>query len=263
MRLFPRSYRPGLLMILTGCLVVATAGATVLDRARQASWGLPAPANASPASPFLLPGLPESALNPGTAAPPLALKDFRTGRRVILDDFRGKRPVVLLFGSFGSSVFSGQLAPLRRLHDQFKDRVAFLFVEITERAPPGHELEPRAERLRLPEANSPEDRRRRIARRLEVFDLPFPCLVDEEGRAEAAYAAHPLRLVVVGTDGLIVYNAGLGRLLFGPAVVVSPTSDLVPHALGSDAAPSGSMTNWDLNTIEERLRADLARERPH
>jgi hypothetical protein len=264
MRLFPRYRRLGLLLILSGCVVVAMAGASALDRARQASRALPASADARPGSPllFMRPDLREDILKPGTAAPPLVLTDFRTGRRVSLDDFRGDRPVVLMFGSVDLPLFDGQLGTLRRLHDDFKGRVAFLFIEIVEPAHPESGLEPLAERPG-PEASSPEVRRRRIAKGLEVEDVPFPCLVDEDGRAEVAYAAHPLRLVVVGTDGLILYNAGLGRLLFGPAVVVSPTGGLVPYGLGSEKAPPSPMTGWDLKVIEECLRADLATEWLH
>ncbi|HKB35898.1 MAG TPA: hypothetical protein VKD72_05555 [Gemmataceae bacterium] len=99
----------------------------------------------------------------------------------------------------------GQLGRLRELYEQFKGRATFLFVYITE-AP--HALPGLGDLAvgRGPDHSSPKTRRRRIARGLEIFDLPFLCLLDEEGRAEAAYGAFPQRLVVVGTDGRIAYS---------------------------------------------------------
>ena len=145
---------------------------------------------------------------------------------------------------------------MRELYDEFKDRAAFLFVYVTE---PGHiipELGPLAVSSG-PDADSPEVRRRRIARGLEVFDLPFACLVDEDGKAEAAYAAYPQRLVVVGTDGRIAYNAGPAELLHGLAVAVGPTGALIPLGLADSGSP-GTMSPWDLKAVEARLRYDLA-----
>ena len=56
---------------------------------------------------------------------------------------------------------------------------------------------------------------------------------DEDGHVEAAYHAFPLRLVIVGSDGQVVLDAGRG---------------------------SGGIANpWDMNQIEEQLRAALPR----
>jgi hypothetical protein len=263
MRLFPRGSRTRLAAALAGCLVIATTAAIALDKVSQPHGARGAPANASPdmASSFLLPGFSQPGLKPGTEAPPLMLADFRTGKRVSLDAFRGDRPVVLAFSSVDSPVFSSQLETLRPLYDQFKGRVAFLFVEVP--VPPQAGTE--QESLAAPgsEDGSLAARRERLAAALAVEPLPFPCLVDEDGRVEAAYAAYPLRLVVVGTGGLILYNAGLGRHVYGPAITVSPTGDLVPFGLDSSSVPADSMACWDLKTIEEQLRTDLAQRRPH
>src|SRR5262245_47923606 len=105
-RRFPCCWDPGLLLILTGCAVVATAGVFAVDRARQAAQTFPADDRSGQLPPFTLPDLQKAFLEPGTAAPPLMLTDFRTGRRVRLDSFQGDRPVVLLFGSFGSRLLS-------------------------------------------------------------------------------------------------------------------------------------------------------------
>ena len=92
---------PGLLLILAASVLAAAGGAFVLDWYRR-----PPPVPPSPPGPsFLYPDRgPDGwayVLPPGTVAPPFTLQDFRTGESVSLYDFRGHRPVVLLFGSFG------------------------------------------------------------------------------------------------------------------------------------------------------------------
>jgi len=94
---------PGALPVLVRCVIIAVTGAFVLGWACQASRLSPASVLASPPPLFRgrPTGEPARPLTSGTAAPPFTLTDFRTGKKVSLDDFRGHRPVVLLFGSFG------------------------------------------------------------------------------------------------------------------------------------------------------------------
>ncbi len=120
---------------------------------------------------------------------------------------------------------------LRQLHDDFKDRVTFLFIYVTEATHPVSELGSLLAPP-VPGTDSPETRRQRIAKGLKVFDLPFPCLVDEDGRVEAAYGGAPQRLVLVGADGLLAHDAGLGR--------------------------DGLIGPWDLEQVEAHLRIALA-----
>lgn len=124
---------------------------------------------------------------------------------------------------------------LRRLHEEFKDQAAFLLIYVSEAPHPLPELGPLA--VGGPDTDTSEVRRKRIGKGLEVFDLPFPCLLDEDGRVEAAYHAFPQRLVIVGSDGQVVLDVGRGS--------------------------DGLVNAWDMRQIEERLRAALSRGSLH
>src|SRR5262245_58252058 len=91
----------GLLLILTASVLAAAGGTFALDWYRKSRPVPPSP----PGPSFLYPNRgPDGwayVRAPGTAAPPFTLQDFLTGEKVSLNDFRGHRPVVLLFGSFG------------------------------------------------------------------------------------------------------------------------------------------------------------------
>lgn len=177
---------------------------------------------------------------PDFALTALRLNDFRLDEREItrenawrlyepvrLSDFRGKRPVVLVFGSTTSGVRAA-LPALEDLHRTYGDRVAFLFVYIREGgARDGdawREPETQLERLRI--ANSFAD---------EVA-LSIPCVVDGmNDAAMQAYAAHPARLFLVGRDGRIVFAGdpgavGMDSLKLG-AALATPSSP--PEAAAS------------------------------
>jgi hypothetical protein len=132
----------------------------------------------------------------GTLAPDFTLPNA-LGRHdlVRLADFRDKKPVVLLFGSFGCDMFCTQLARLNKLYQAYKDRVEFLFIYITE-AP--HKV--------LPPPT--EGEKNHIPRGLRYFKVSFPCLLGNKG-VEEAYAPFPSRLVIVDRAGRIALDAGL------------------------------------------------------
>ena len=227
--------RPGkLLGLLSGCVIVAAAAALAVDRYRlaeqrqQIAAHIPAPDRSSLPDPDTERWQP-TLLRTGTPAPRFNLEDVRTGNRVSLDQHRGRRPVVLLLGSFGCNVFSGQLRDLVRLSETYRDRAAFCFVAIRDAGHP------------LPEMALPEEPRVDLTNResllwyvrkgLDVYQVPFPCLLDEDGQVERAYHAFPQRLIIVGVDGNVVYDGGFG----------------------SRGGPSA----WDLKVAESRLREAL------
>jgi hypothetical protein len=77
--------------------------------------------------------------------------------------------------------------------------------------------------------STPQERLRFIHKGLEVFRIPFPCLLDEDGEVERAYEAFPQRLMIVGVDGRVVFDAGWGS--------------------------KGGPSDWDLEEVERHLRA--------
>ena len=116
----------------------------------------------------------------GSEAPDFTLPDA-AGRRVTLSSFRGKRPVVLVFGSFGCDLYCNQLAPLRRMYEAFQGRIEFLFVYTSE-VPHGSTPLPRALRPIPPPGIGAEARWRRIRWYQEESGGSLPWLLDGAGR---------------------------------------------------------------------------------
>jgi len=107
-------------------------------------------------------------------------------------------------------MLSGQLDHLAAAYRGDGQRVAFLYVYLNERSrqdrPSG------AQGPRDPSAGL-EERRRRVRELAGVRELPFPCAFDDDdGGAEKAYDARPQRLVVIGADGRVAFDAGHGKL---------------------------------------------------
>src|SRR5262249_20029003 len=65
-------------------------------------------------------------------APDFTLPRIDGAGDVRLSDYRGKKPVVLCFGSFSCTIFCSRLPELSRLYHQYGDQAQFLFVNISE-----------------------------------------------------------------------------------------------------------------------------------
>jgi hypothetical protein len=147
----------------------------------------------------------------GMPAPDFTLPSASDGHPIHLADMLGRRPAVLIFGSFGCNLFCNRLDDLRQLHEKYKDRAEFLFVYVQE-AP-----HPFPERLRNVTADpnapmdAPENRLARVRAGLEHFGLAFPCVLDtEDGQALKAYGAYPQRIVLIDKTGRIAQDVGHG-----------------------------------------------------
>jgi hypothetical protein len=140
----------------------------------------------------------------GTPATDFALPEVHDGHTMRLSDYRG-RVVVLLFGSFGCDLLCGQLAGLERLHARYQDRIQFLFLYGAEGPHPNPALPPpRQDSETLDPAQA---HRERIFAGLSHYGVTMPCLDDGAAKVMASYRAWPRRLVVVGRDGCIAYEA--------------------------------------------------------
>jgi len=250
MRRFPR-LPFGTIGLLFLCLGFAILGTGIVDYVlrqqdarRRTSWA-PQPAHMQPSShwgsmainPPVMQTLAVSAGSPlfsglyvmGMKVPPWLTKTFSVGSAapdftlpnaldrhpVHLAEYRGKRPVVLLFGSFGCDVFCNQLARVNKLYQAYKDRAEFLFVYITE-----------APHTVLPPPTEADKKLGHIPRGLRYFNISFPCLLGNKD-VEEAYSPFPTRLLIVDWAGRIALDAGFGQ---------------------------GFPRNWDFNEIESCLR---------
>lgn len=184
---------------------VALTGAAVLILRLEESL----PADSTPYSNGLTSGRSDDGvLTVGTPAPDFTLPSVDGGAAVRLRDRIGRRPVVLVLGSFGCSYFCARLDEVRRLYTQFGDRAEFLFVYLD-----NNHLEPDSLRAVKPEptlaADAPVNRLARIRAGLKQYDLRIPCLDDWEAkRVLQAYRAFPAKLVIIDERGLVAFDSG-------------------------------------------------------
>jgi peroxiredoxin len=212
---------PGWLLALV-CLAAAAGGTFFLDRTYlDPHRGFPSEAPAwarQLGNRWLTSSLPE-----GSPAPDFRLPSFRDGRQRGLADFRGRRPVVLVFGSFSCHLLCNDIAGLERLYHSYRGRVGFLFISVKEA---GHRI-PGLEFV-LDAGDSAGQRRAAVQRGAAVLGLTMPGVMDgPDRRVMNAYKAFPRRLVVVDRQGRVALDLG-----------------------------SGLMWKWDLAQVDEWLKAN-------
>ncbi len=233
--------------VLLVCVIVATAvgGALLVDWIRGAEGeAVQAPPPQPTLSPFYaqLKKKTESRspsdnwqtrkLEVGSPAPDFSLPTVLGEKEIRLSDFRGRRPVVLVFGSFSCDTFCDRIETLERFYQDHKERAEFVFVNVSEA---GHEIPglefvledaPPGSSVPLPV------RREKIARAMKLRKLSIPGAIETaDAPTETAYSAFPLRLVVVDTEGRIALDLG--------------------HSMDKP---------WDLGEVERAISAPTVRE---
>jgi hypothetical protein len=184
-----------LLCLATGIAGTVSVAALLLAGPHGEAGGASVPSLASPWGP---PERFAANLPVGSPAPDFELARLRDGRPVRLSSFRGREPVVLIFGSLSCDCFGAQSDALEHLYQGSRGRAEFLLVYIAE----AH--------VRIPGEPQPA-RAERVWRELSSRRLTLPVVLDDpEGRAAAEYNAWPRRLVVVGADGRVALDAGHG-----------------------------------------------------
>jgi tetratricopeptide (TPR) repeat protein len=150
----------------------------------------------------------------GTPAPPIATLDLG----------HLSKPIVLVFGSYTCPKLRGSAADLKRISEQYRDRVDFRLVYIREaHAEGGPEAQWQStinerDGVSLPAARNLPEKREHADLCVRKLNLPWPAVVDAmEGTAEQAYQAWPSRVYVIGRDGRVAFNSRLGEFDFRPA----------------------------------------------
>lgn len=120
---------------------------------------------------------------------------------------------------------------LTELYEEYRDEVEFIVVYVKEAHPTDkwwlgrsrtqtffHELSGNPARLDIEEPVTLEQRRKVAAScRANLFDGVVPLYVDVmNDRVSQMYAAKPTRIYLIGTDGRVVYNPGIGPFGFNP-----------------------------------------------
>ena len=149
-----------------------------------------------------------------TIAPAFTLVDLETEETVFLKHLHEERPVVLLFASWGCDVMRESISELLAVHEEFEEDFDFVMIYIRE----AHSLDglyPVLGKLKDP---STMTQRKAAARACcEDLELPFRILVDRiDDRVATRWAAWPIRLFVVDTEGIVVYSGMPGPWGYSP-----------------------------------------------
>jgi peroxiredoxin len=159
----------------------------------------------------------------GQLAPDFSLPAAESSQQVSLAGFRGKKPVVLIFGSCTCPVFRQRLAELNAAYQRFHDQAEFLLIYVREAHPleSGH-IPENAELGPIP---APKDIRERSQLAMTFAadqNIQMPLLVDDMDDSTARhYDSWPERLYVVGLDGKIAYAGSVPGDVNVPAMIVA------------------------------------------
>jgi Iodothyronine deiodinase len=150
-------------------------------------------------------------------APGFSLPEAASAKTVSLNDFKGRSPVVLVFGSYSCPNFRSAADALKALYTKYGKQTAFLLVYIRE-AHTGDNWESTRntrEGVSIRQVSTMAEKQDHATMCTRKLHLPFPALVDGlDGAVENAYNAWPSLALLVGTDGRILYRTRLTELDF-------------------------------------------------
>jgi Flp pilus assembly protein TadD len=162
-----------------------------------------------------------SASSPGPKleemAPDFDLPDLASGKKVRLRDFRGKTPVVVVFGSYSCPNFRSAASALKTFQKSYGSNIPFLLIYIREAHAGDSWQSTRNLRdgVSLKPAATLAEKQAHAAMCRRELHLPFPALVDGmDGAVESAYSAWPSRAFIIGVDGRVLYSTRLTELDF-------------------------------------------------
>lgn len=152
-------------------------------------------------------------------APAFDLQEVGTSKEVSLRQFRGKSPVVLVFGSYTCPNFRDSANVLKSLNEKYGRRIPFYLVYIREAhsTDKWQSTENEREGISLAPARTMAEKEGHATMCKLKLHLQFPALADGlDGHVEKAYAAWPSHVFVIGRSGRILYTSGLDRQDFHP-----------------------------------------------
>ena len=153
----------------------------------------------------------------GSAAPDFTLLLSSGDRRVRLSELSGRRPVVLVLGSYTCPKFRSQAPVLNTLYERYHDRAEFLLVYIREAHGAGswQSTINQREGIDLADAATFEQKRGYASSCVRKLKIPYTALVDPlDNGTEKAYVAWPSRVYLVDKQGHVAFNSLLDELNF-------------------------------------------------
>jgi hypothetical protein len=131
-------------------------------------------------------------------------------RTVSLNELRAKKPVVLIFGSVTCPPFRRALEGIDDVYRDYRDRAEFLFVYIREAHPDSvlslADKDSETSLMKIPQHTTLAGRTEAAAACGRTLKLSMPIAVDGiDNKVGRAYAGWPNRMVVVGTNGRVLF----------------------------------------------------------
>lgn len=164
--------------------------------------------------------LPSNLPLPGMTAPDFELQNPENSQKVRLSSFRGKQPVVLVFGCLTCGNYRTYSETLERMYAERKANVQFLRVYVREAHPVSDKGVSETNKKAGILIQQPKTLQERcdVAGRCAVdLNLQTPMVVDGIDNAVGrAYGGWPDRLYIVDIDGNIAYQGGPGPFAFNP-----------------------------------------------
>jgi thiol-disulfide isomerase/thioredoxin len=184
----------------------------------------------------------------GELAPDFTLETQDGKGPITLSSFRGKKPVVLTFGSYTCPPYRSLSPTLNPLRERYGDRVEFLAVYVREAHPTdGWSTEGNSQiGIEVKQPTSQSERLAVAQKFCSVLKPSFPLLVDEfNDRVGHAYSGMPNRLYLIDRDGKVAYKSGRGPQGYKTGELAQ---SIVIYLLEQNGATPGS----DAASITER-----------
>ena len=156
----------------------------------------------------------------GDLAPDFELRTADGLMTVRLSSFRGKKPVVLIFGCFSCGNYRTYSETLEEMYRRRKDDVEFLRIYVREAHPTDHkgptETNGKAGIL-IKQPVTLDDRCSVAGQCSAALNIQGPLVVDEiDNRVGRAWGGWPDRLYIIDRVGRVAYRGGPGPFGFNP-----------------------------------------------
>lgn len=158
---------------------------------------------------------------PGEMAPDFELRSPDGEKTIKLSAFKGKKPVVLIFGCFTCGNYRTYSESMEELYKQWKDEAEFIRVYVREAHPVSDEQSATPTNstagILIKQPNTFEERCDVATKFTSALNVKTPLVVDEiDNRVGEAYGGWPDRLYVVDRDGRVAFTGGPGPFGFNP-----------------------------------------------
>lgn len=172
-------------------------------------------------------------LRPGDAAPDFHLLLRGATRTTGPGDYRGKSPLLLVFGSYTCPYLRAQIDAINALYDRYGTRLGFLMVYVREAHTSATWQSTRNERegIALPPAATLDEKVSHAGTCARNLKIRFPVAVDGmDQKVENAFQAWPSAAFLLDKMGRIVWRSRLNEQLFDRAALESAIERMLAPA---------------------------------